>query len=107
MRADLNVKERNLQRAKHLLLIGVTRISLRSFTKLVGIGSESDDWHGPNRTGRCTSSSVTQVRLCKTFLVSAGFNTLEHKAEDKEERMMEIFFMKKDLNLLASASIEE
>ena len=34
-----------------------------------------------------TSSSVTQVRLHKTFLVLGGFNTSEHEPEEKEERM--------------------
>ena len=45
--------------------IGVTNISIQSFTKLVGIGSKSDDLHGANRMRRRTSSSVTWVRFMK------------------------------------------
>ena len=37
---------------------GVTNISIQSLTKLVGIGSKSDDMHGADRTRRRTSSSV-------------------------------------------------
>ena len=38
--------------------MGVTRMSIRSFTKLVGIRSMSDDLHGANRTRRSTSSNI-------------------------------------------------
>ena len=73
--------------------ISVIGMSIQSFTKLVGIGSKSDDLHGANRR-RSTSSSVTQVTFCKAFLVSGGLHTLEHEPEEKEEQMMEIIFMK-------------
>ena len=36
--------------------IGVTYISMQFFSKLVGIGSRSDDLHGADRTRRHTSS---------------------------------------------------
>ena len=42
---------------------GVFRMSMQSFTILVGIASKSDDLHGASRTRRLTSSAVTQVRF--------------------------------------------
>ena len=36
-----------------------------------------------------------------------GVNTFEHETEVKEDRMMDILFMKKELNLIANAAIEE
>ena len=39
--------------------------------------------------------SVTQVRFCKTVLVSGGFNILEHEPEEKAERIMEFLIMRK------------
>ena len=41
-------------------VIGVTRMSMQSFTNLVGIGSKSDDLHAASRTRWRTSSAVTQ-----------------------------------------------
>ena len=41
------------------------------------------------------------------FWCFAGFNTFEHEPEGKEERMMEILFMKKGLKVFANAVIEE
>ena len=38
--------------------IRITNISIQSLSKLVGIGSKSDDLHGADRTRRRTSSSV-------------------------------------------------
>ena len=60
------------------------RMSMQSFTKLVGKVSKSDDLHGVNRTRWHTSSSVTQLRFCKTFLVSGGLNTPEHKPDGRK-----------------------
>ena len=37
----------------------------------------------------------------------AGVKTFEHEPEGKEERMMEILFMKKGLKVFANAVIEE
>ena len=71
--------------------IGVIKMSIQSFTRLVGTGSKSEDLHWPCRTRRHTSSVVTQVRLCKTFLVSGGFHTRECESEEKKERMTEIY----------------
>ena len=82
-------------------------MSIQSFTRLVGIGSKSEELHGARRTRRRTSSAVKQVRFCKTFLVSVGFNTHECESEGKEERMTEILIMKNKLNGFAKATIEE
>ena len=40
-------------------VIGVIKISVQSFTRLVGIGSKSEDLHGARKTRRLTSSAVT------------------------------------------------
>ena len=71
-------------------VVSVTRMSMQSFTKLVGTGSKSDDLRGVNRTRQHASSSVTQVRFCKTVLVPGGCNTFDHEPEQKEQ-MMKIF----------------
>ena len=81
-------------------------MSIQSFTILVGIAPKSDDLHGACRTRRCTSLAVTQVRFCKTFLLSGGCNTCECESEGKEERMTEILLMKTELNVLARATKE-
>ena len=86
-------------------VIGVVKMSMQSFTRLVGNGSKSEDLHGARRTRWRTSSAETQVRFCRTFLVSGGFNTRECESEGKEERMTEIFLMKAELNVLAKATI--
>ena len=49
----------------------------------------SDNSKGAKRTRPSTSSLVTQVRLCKTFLASAGFNSLDGDPEEEEERVIE------------------
>ena len=72
-------------------VIGVIKMSIQSFTRLVCIGSKSEDLHGAHRTRRHTSSALTQFRFCKTFLVSGGFNTHECESEEKEEQMTEIY----------------
>ena len=38
--------------------IGVTNISIQSFSELVGNGSKSDEMHGADRTRRRTSASA-------------------------------------------------
>ena len=88
-------------------VIGLIKMSLQSFTRLVGIGSKSEELHGARRTRRRTTSAVTQVRFCKTFLVSGGFNTRECDSEGKEERMTDILLIKNELNVFAEATIEE
>ena len=80
---------------------------MQSFTRLVGIGSKPEDLHGARRTRWCTSSAVTPLRFCITFLVLGGFNTQECESEGKEERMREILLMKNELNVFAKATIEE
>ena len=70
-------------------------MSIQSSTRLVGIGSKSEDLRGARRTRWRTSSAVTQLRFCRTFLVSGGFNTRECESEEKEERMTEILFNEK------------
>ena len=66
-------------------VIGVIKLSMQSFTRLVGIGSKSEDLHGARRTRWRTSSAETQLRFYGTFLVSGGFNTQECESEGKEE----------------------
>ena len=66
-------------------VFGVIRISIQPFTKLVGIGSNSDDMHGASTTRWSTSSAVIQVSICKTFRVLGGFCTRECELEGKDE----------------------
>ena len=49
---------------------------------------------------------IADTSLGKTFLIS-GFNTPEHESKRKEEQMMEISFMKIELNVFSRATIEE
>ena len=44
-------------------VIGVIKMSIQSFTRLVGIGSRSKDLHGTRRTRWRTSLGVTQGGL--------------------------------------------
>ena len=90
-------------------VIGAIRMSIQSFTKLVGDGSKSDDLRGASRTRHHTSSALTQARFCKIFLVSGAFSrpTRVCKAEGKEEWMTEIFLMKIELKVFTRATIEE
>ena len=76
-------------------VIVVTSMSIQYFTRLVGIGSKSDDLHETSRTRRRRSSAVTLVTFSKTFLVSGRFSISECGTEGKEEQMTEIFFDKK------------
>ena len=82
-------------------------MSIQSFTRLVRIGCKSKDLHRARRTRRRTSSAVTQIRFCRTFVVSGGFNTRECESEGKEELMTEILLMKNELNVFAKATMEE
>ena len=59
------------------------KMSTQSFTGLLGIGSKSEDLRGVRSTRQRTSSAVTQLRFCKAFLVSGGFNTRECESEGK------------------------
>ena len=88
-------------------VIGVIKMSMQSFNRLVGIGSKSEDLHGARKTRWCTSSAVTQLRFCKTFLVSREFYTRECESEGKEERMIEILLKKNELKVFAKVAIEE
>ena len=88
-------------------VIGANKMSMQSFTRLVGIGSKSEDLHGAHRTRWRTSSAKTQLRFCTTCLVSGGLNTRECESEGKEERMTEILLMKNDLKVFAKVAIEE
>ena len=90
-----------------IYVIGVIKMSMQYFTRLVGIGPKSKDLHGAHRTRWHTSSTVTQVRFCKAFLVPGGFNTRECESEGKEERMTEILLMKNELSVFAKGTIEE
>ena len=66
-------------------VIDVIQMSMQFFIRLVGIGSKSEDLHGVHRTRWRTSSAETQLRFCRIFLVSGGFNTRECESEGKEE----------------------
>ena len=44
----------------HIYVISVVKMSIQSFTELVGTGSKSNDLHEANRTRQRTSSGVTQ-----------------------------------------------
>ena len=48
---------------------GVIKMSMQSFTRLVGIGSKSEDLHGARRRRWRTSSAETQFRFVRTFQV--------------------------------------
>ena len=88
-------------------VIGVIKMSMQSFTRLVDIGSKSEDLHWAHRTRWCISSAVTQLTCCRTFLVLGMFNKGECELEGKEERMAEILLMKNELKVLAKVAIEE
>ena len=107
--ADLKCEGKEPSACDKLIVdvIGVIKMSIQSFTRLVGIGSISEDLHGGRRTRRRTSSVVTQVQFCRTFLVSGGFNTRECESEGKEEQMTEILLMKNELNVFAKATTEK
>ena len=87
--------------------IGVIKMPMQSFTRLVGIASKSEDLYGARRTRWRTSSAETQLRFCRTFLVSGGFNTRECESEGKKERMTEILLPKNELKVFAKVPIEE
>ena len=107
--ADLKCKGKEPSVSNKLIIdvIGVIKMSMLSFTRLIGIGSKSEDWHGACTKRWRTSSPVTQLRFCSAFLVSGGFNTRECESQGKEERMTGILLMKNELNGLAKAAIEE
>ena len=63
--ADLKCEGKEPSETDKLIIdvIGVIKMSMQSFIKLVGFGSKSDDLHGARRTRRRTSSAVTQIRF--------------------------------------------
>ena len=79
MRADLNCEGKESSESDKLIInvIGVIKMSLKSFTRLVGIVSKSEDLHGARRTRQCTSLAETQVRFCKTFQ-DPGIRRIQH-----------------------------
>ena len=107
--ADLKCEGKEPSVSDKLIIdvIVVIKKSMQSFTRLVGIGSKSEDLHGACRTRWRTSLAVIQLRFCRTFLVSGGFNTGECESEGKEEQMTAILLMKKGLNVFAKVAIEE
>ena len=109
MWADLKCegKEPSLSDKLIIDVIGVIKMLMQSFTRLVSIGSKSEDLHGARRTKWRTSSAVTQLRFCRIFLVSGSFNTHECESEGKEERMTEILLMQNELKVFAKVAIEE
>ena len=79
-------------------------MSIQSFTRLVGIGSKSEDLHGARSTRWRTSSADTQIRFCRIFLISGGFNTRkcqEGRANDRE------FVNEKRAESVCKVAIEE
>ena len=88
-------------------VIGVIRMSMQSFTRLVGIGSKSEDLHGAVGQDGAPHWQRYNLRFCRTFLVSGGFNTRECESKGKEERMTEILLMKNELKVFAKVAIEE
>ena len=108
-RVDLKCDGKHPSESEKLTIdtIGVTNISIPSVTKLVGIGSNSDDLHGADRTRRRTSSSVAWVRLWRTSLVLEAIITFEHEPEGKEDRNDGDFIYEKRTESIASAAIEE
>ena len=87
-RADLKCDGKEPSESDTLIIdvIGVIRISIQSFTKLVGIGSKSNDLHGASRRRLCTSSTVTQVKFCRDL---SGMRRIEYtrgcKSDGEEE----------------------
>ena len=57
-------------------VIDVARMSMRLCTELVGIGLKSHDSQGAVKTRSCTSSSVIEVKLCNSAVMSWGLVTL-------------------------------
>ena len=100
-------KEPSVSDTLIIAVIGVIKMSMQSFTRLVGIGSKAEDLHGVRRIRWRTLSAVTQLKFCRTFLVSGGCNTRECESEGKEERMKEILLLKNELNVFAKVAIEE
>ena len=88
-------------------IIGVIKMSMQSFTRLVGMGSKSEDLQGARRTRWRTSSAETQLRFCRTFLASGGFNTRECESEGKEERMTETLLMKNEPKVFVKVIVED
>ena len=96
--ADLKCEGKEPSVSDKLIIdvIGVIQMSMQSFTRLVGIGSKSEDLHGARRTRWHTSPAVTQLRFGRTFLVSGGFNTRDCKSECK---------MRKDIYDILGANV--
>ena len=67
--------------------------SVQYYTELVRIGPiyKSDDLQVAIKTRRCTSSSVTDVKLRNSARMSGGLVTLGYDPEGKEKRMTEDF----------------
>ena len=85
--ADLKCEGKEPSVSDKLIIdvIGVIKLSMQSCTKLVGIGCKSKDLHGARRVRWRSSLVMTQLRFCRTSLVSGGFNTRECESEGKEE----------------------
>ena len=93
--ADLKCegKEPSVSDKLIIYVIGVIKMSIQSFTRLAGIGSKSEELREARGTRWRTSSAVTQLIFCRTFLVSRRFNTRE--SVWKEERMTDILMKKR------------
>ena len=86
-RTDLKCERKEPSESDKFIIdvIGVIRMSMQSFTELVGIGSKSDDLHRASKPRWCTSPEVTQVRFYKTFMVSRGFSARKCELEGRDE----------------------
>ena len=107
-RADLKCEGKEPSVSDKLIIdvLGVIKMSMQSFTRLVGIESKSEDLHGARRTRWRNSSVVTQVRLCKTLLVSGGSAHVSVSQRGRNSER-EILLMKNELNVFSRAAIEE
>ena len=80
-RTDLKCNGNEPSESDKLIIdvIGLIRMSILSFTKLISIGYKSDDLLRSSSARWRTSSLVARVTFCKTFLVSGGFNSFGYE----------------------------
>ena len=62
-------------------VIGVIKMSMQSCTRLVGIGSKSEDLHGEHRTRWRTSSAETQLKFCTRKVQHTSVSQKARKSE--------------------------
>ena len=102
--ADLKCEGKEPSVSDKLIIdvIDVIKMSMQSFTILVGIGSKSENVHmGP------VGQDGAPHRHRHNWDFVGGFNTRECESEGMEERMTEILLMKNELRVFAKVAIEE